>query len=200
MYLLIKTHKLNSDSDLASTDPSNFKVRPIISSIGGPTDRIGWFITSILTQLLKFIPSHLANTKMFLERFRGTCINSECVIESFDVNALYTNVQNESALQAVHELLVENENSINLYGLSVQQIMTLLQACLNSYVFKWCGNYYAQKRGLAMGQRLAPALAIAYMAKIEAPVLGGPLLYCRYIDDCFIVCPLKKTWTNVSNC
>ena len=40
-----------------------------------------------------------------------------------------------------------------------------------------------------MGQRLAPTLAIAFMAKIEKPVLElRPLLYCRYVDDCFIVC------------
>ncbi|VDL74216.1 unnamed protein product [Nippostrongylus brasiliensis] len=40
-----------------------------------------------------------------------------------------------------------------------------------------------------MGQRLAPALAIAFMSKIETPILERkPLLYCRYIDDCFIVC------------
>ena len=40
-----------------------------------------------------------------------------------------------------------------------------------------------------MGQRLAPILAIAFMARIEAPVLDlHPLLYCRYIDDCFVIC------------
>ncbi|EYC07940.1 hypothetical protein Y032_0068g213 [Ancylostoma ceylanicum] len=40
-----------------------------------------------------------------------------------------------------------------------------------------------------MGQRLAPTLAIAFMSRIEAPVLQcRPLLYCRYIDDCFVIC------------
>ncbi|XGW04114.1 hypothetical protein V3C99_015343, partial [Haemonchus contortus] len=44
-----------------------------------------------------------------------------------------------------------------------------------------------------MGQRLAPVLAISFMAKIEAPVLDYlPLLYCRYIDDCFIVCATQE--------
>uniref|UniRef100_A0A0K0DJ83 Reverse transcriptase domain-containing protein n=1 Tax=Angiostrongylus cantonensis TaxID=6313 RepID=A0A0K0DJ83_ANGCA len=45
----------------------------------------------------------------------------------------------------------------------------------------------AQIRGLAMGQRMAPSLGIAFMSRVEAPVLGlRPLLYCRYIDDCFV--------------
>ncbi|XGW03858.1 hypothetical protein V3C99_015198, partial [Haemonchus contortus] len=44
-----------------------------------------------------------------------------------------------------------------------------------------------------MGQRLAPVLAIAYMLKIEKPVLDRrPVLYCRYVDDCFIACSTQK--------
>ncbi|VDP30382.1 unnamed protein product [Heligmosomoides polygyrus] len=39
------------------------------------------------------------------------------------------------------------------------------------YVRIWSGYYFSQIRGLAMGQRLAPTLAIAFMAKIETPVL-----------------------------
>ncbi|KAK6763675.1 hypothetical protein RB195_024122 [Necator americanus] len=40
-----------------------------------------------------------------------------------------------------------------------------------------------------MGQRLAPALAIGFMAKIEKPITDlKPLLYYRYIDDCSVVC------------
>ena len=39
-----------------------------------------------------------------------------------------------------------------------------------------------------MGQRLASSLSIAFMSRIEAPVLDlRPTLYCRYIDDCFII-------------
>ncbi|VDM56362.1 unnamed protein product [Angiostrongylus costaricensis] len=39
----------------------------------------------------------------------------------------------------------------------------------------------SNKRGLAMGQRLAPSLAIAFMSKVRAPVTDlGPLLYCRF--------------------
>ncbi|VDM56680.1 unnamed protein product [Angiostrongylus costaricensis] len=44
-----------------------------------------------------------------------------------------------------------------------------------------------------MGQRLAPTLAVAFMSKVEAPVIDlTPLLYCRYIDDCFVVCSTQQ--------
>ncbi|KAK6763404.1 hypothetical protein RB195_023922 [Necator americanus] len=48
-----------------------------------------------------------------------------------------------------------------------------------------------------MGQRLAPTLATAFMAKIEAPIWETrPLLYCRYIDDCFLVCSSQAEMDN----
>uniref|UniRef100_A0A0K0DGD5 ubiquitinyl hydrolase 1 n=1 Tax=Angiostrongylus cantonensis TaxID=6313 RepID=A0A0K0DGD5_ANGCA len=175
LYLLIKTHKLVSSDDLVSTDPSLFKVRPIISCVDGPTDRITWLITLVLTQLLKYIPAHLTNTQMFLDRLRNAQPNNAYVMESFDVTALYTNVSNDSAMQAIRELLIQHEGAINMYGFSIQQLMTLLKECLNCSIFRWSGRYYAQMRGLAMGQRLAPSLAIAYMSKVEAPVIDlGP--------------------------
>ncbi|XGW13260.1 hypothetical protein V3C99_013695 [Haemonchus contortus] len=66
--------------------------------------------------------------------------------------------------------------------------MTLIKECLGCNIFKWSGSYYSQIRGLAMGQRLAPVLAICFMSRIEEPVLARlPLMYCRYIDDCCIV-------------
>ncbi|VDP13499.1 unnamed protein product [Heligmosomoides polygyrus] len=44
-----------------------------------------------------------------------------------------------------------------------------------------------------MSQRLAPVLAIVFMSKIEEPVMEcRPLLYCHYIDDCFIVCATQN--------
>ncbi|KAJ1357865.1 hypothetical protein KIN20_016125 [Parelaphostrongylus tenuis] len=44
-----------------------------------------------------------------------------------------------------------------------------------------------------MGQRLAPNFAIAFMFKVESPVLSrGPLLCCRYIDDCLIICSTQE--------
>uniref|UniRef100_A0A7I4YUM6 Reverse transcriptase domain-containing protein n=1 Tax=Haemonchus contortus TaxID=6289 RepID=A0A7I4YUM6_HAECO len=78
-------------------------------------------------------------------------------------------------------------------GFSVRQVMGLLKECLNCNVFKWSEKYFAQARGLAMGQRLAPCLAIAFKTKRETPVLERlPMMYCRYIDDCFVVCSTQE--------
>ncbi|KAK6737670.1 hypothetical protein RB195_020029 [Necator americanus] len=187
LYVLIKTHKLSA-AEFSSNNPGDFKVRPIISNIGGPTDRISWFLNTILSQLLQYVPAHLSNTKMFIEHLRKARLDGDCVIESFDVTSLYTNVSIDAALQATSELLLEHQGTLNMYGFAIQQIMMLLSECLRCSVFRWSGQYYRQIRGLAMGQRLAPTLAVAFMSKVEKPLLERkPLLYCRYIDDCCIV-------------
>ncbi|KAK6745282.1 hypothetical protein RB195_011792 [Necator americanus] len=70
--------------------------------------------------------------------------------------------------------------------------------------FKMVGQLFCANQGgqrlawdLAMGQRLAPTLAIAFMAKIEAPIWETRfLLYCRYIDDCFLVCSSQAEMDN----
>uniref|UniRef100_A0A0K0DAS0 Reverse transcriptase domain-containing protein n=1 Tax=Angiostrongylus cantonensis TaxID=6313 RepID=A0A0K0DAS0_ANGCA len=65
--------------------------------------------------------------------------------------------------------------------------------CLNCSNFGWTGKHYVQMRVLAMGQRLAPTLAVVFMAKVEAPVIDlGPLLYCTYIDYCFVICSTQE--------
>ncbi|EYC17445.1 hypothetical protein Y032_0030g2054 [Ancylostoma ceylanicum] len=196
-YSLVKTHKLSSD-DMRSMLPGTYKIRPIVSCVGGPTDRILWFSTKVVGQLLPKIPAHLTNTKQFLERLRASGLDSNSVMESFDVASLYTNVENSRALQAVSEMLQVHTASIEMYGLSIRRTITLIKDCLNCNIFKWSGKYFSQIRGLAMGQRLAPVLAICFMSKIEQPVLARlPLLYCRYIHDSFIV---TSTQSEIDEC
>ena len=64
-------------------------------------------------------------------------------------------------------------------------------------IFRFLGKYYSQIRGLVMGQRLAPVLAV-FMGKIGEPVLERlPSLYCRYINDC---CVITSTQSEMDEC
>ncbi|EYC44083.1 hypothetical protein Y032_0472g2059 [Ancylostoma ceylanicum] len=156
-YSLIKTHKL-APHDLRSMSADTYKIRPIISCVGGPADRISWFLNKIVGPILSKIPSHLPNTNHFLKQLHKARFDNGCVIESFDVASLYTNVQNGEAMQALSEMLNLYGSHLETYGLS------------------------------RTGQRLAPVLAICFMSRIEAPVLTRiPIMYCRYIDDCCVI-------------
>ncbi|EYC07870.1 hypothetical protein Y032_0068g178 [Ancylostoma ceylanicum] len=196
-YSMIKKDKL-SVPYIGSIPVNDYKIRPIVSCVGGPTDRISWFLNKIVSQLLPKVPSHLTNTRQFLEHLHNTNFSQDCVIESFDVASLYTNVSINDALQALHEMLGSHQNEIETYSLSRTRIMTLVKECLSCNVFKWSEKYFSQIRGLAMGQRLAPVLAVCFMSKIEEPVLARlPLLYCRYIDDC---CVITSTQSEMDEC
>ena len=159
-YSLIKTHKLTPD-DLHSMTVDTYKIRPIISCVGGPADRISWFLNKIVSQILPKIPSHLPNTKHFLTQLHNARFDDNCAIESFDVASLYTNVQNSEALQALSEMLNIHGAHMETYGLSRTRLLTLIKECLSYNIFRCSGMYFAQVRGLAMGQRLAPVLATA---------------------------------------
>uniref|UniRef100_A0A7I5E7W2 Reverse transcriptase domain-containing protein n=1 Tax=Haemonchus contortus TaxID=6289 RepID=A0A7I5E7W2_HAECO len=85
-------------------------------------------------------------------------------------------------------MLDEHEAEIVTFGLSKFHIMALIEECLNCNIFEWSGQYFSRKRGLTMGQRLAPVLAICLMSRIERPVIARmPIMYCRYIDDCCVI-------------
>lgn len=87
-------------------------------------------------QLLRFVPSHLTNTSAFLQKLRKSRLEDGYVTKSFDVSSLYTNVSRDDALQAVSEILSEHHANVNLYGLSIAQIMTLVNECLSCSLFR----------------------------------------------------------------
>ena len=72
-YSLIKTHKL-SPENVTSMSADTFKIRPIISCVGGPTDRISWYLSIIVSQLLTMVPAHLTNTRSFLDHLHSARI------------------------------------------------------------------------------------------------------------------------------
>ncbi|VDM62834.1 unnamed protein product [Angiostrongylus costaricensis] len=99
------------------------------------------------------------------------------VMKSFDVMALYTNVPNNSTLQAILEHLIQHKGAVNVYFLD----STVDDPCS---IFRWCGKQCAQMEGLAMGQWLARFIVTTFMSKVEAPENDlRSLLYCRCIND-----------------
>lgn len=98
-HRFIKTHKL-SIGDFTSSNFSNFKVRNIISCVGGCTDNISRFLNPA------FAP-HLGLyilAQMSFDHLRSTSFSRNRVMESSDVEALYTDISNDSATQAVFTL------------------------------------------------------------------------------------------------
>ena len=136
------------------------------------------------------MPTHLINTSNFLQKFQSQ-VSSDCIIASFDVVSLYTNIPNDRAVDIIMELLQEHAASTNLHGFTRVNIYYLLHAILSANLFTFAGAFYQQVRGLAMGNRIAPILAVTFMHHLEKnAIYFNPSLqvrlYVRYIDDIFI--------------
>ena len=66
----------------------------------------------------------------------------------------------------------------------------MLEFILEENYFEFGRDQYRQTRGLAMGNHLAPPLAVLFMSAFEEKALESfelkPMLYKRYIDDIFV--------------
>ncbi|EYC44341.1 hypothetical protein Y032_0464g1927 [Ancylostoma ceylanicum] len=107
---------------------------------------------------------------------------------SFDVVSLYTNIDNNSAIRSVISLFEQHKGQISTMGFNADDITTTINSVLSCNVFRFENRFYEQRRGLAMGNRIAPLLAIIFPDHVEQMTLtSGILLYKRYIDDVFMM-------------
>ncbi|VDP09726.1 unnamed protein product [Heligmosomoides polygyrus] len=165
-YALVKTHKI----------PEGIDLRHLL------------FLVKLLSPLLHHVAAHIVNVEEFITALNRCEIPSDTCYASFDAVSLYTNVNNTEAINAVLELLRRHHEEIHNFGMTEEDIQALLETILKCNIFQFDGVFYAQKRGLAMGLRIAPLLAIVYLDRIERRSLTqGIVFYKRYIDDVFVI-------------
>jgi len=88
-------------------------------------------------------------------------------------------------------MIRKHADEIDMLGLTPEHLERLLDFILNHNYFKFNGKVYRQLQGVAMGNALAPPLAIAFMGCLEERILQTaevvPKLYGRFIDDCLAI-------------
>ena len=88
-------------------------------------------------------------------------------------------------------LLTEHRHRVDMFDLSVDDVRELLPFFLQSNYFQFDNVVYRQVRGLAMGNNLAPPLAIIFMSQLECRAMESfpvkPKLYHRYIDESLVL-------------
>ena len=90
-YYLIKTHKASSD----------IKIRPIVSNINGPTQRISWLLANALKPMLKNVPAHLENSLELIRCIQAGDLTTNKALPypcSLDVVSLYTTISIQEAI------------------------------------------------------------------------------------------------------
>ena len=86
---------------------------------------------------------------------------------SFDVVSLFTNMSTELAIQ-VAEHYLRNDSELEIRTLlPVEEIISLLELCLNATYLQFRGSYYQQIHGTAMGSPVSIVVAANLVGRTE---------------------------------
>jgi hypothetical protein len=185
IYGLVKVHK------------AGFPLRPIVSSIGSPCQNLAKYLVPILNPLLGKSGTYLKNSEQFVKLINGQLISDGHILVSLDIISLFTTTPVDESLLVVRRRLEEDVKLQHRTHHTVDTIMELLTVCLCNTYFYWNGEFYRQKRGMAMGSSLSPVVSGIFLEELEARALETsvvkPKMLKRYVDDMFAVWPQDQS-------
>lgn len=180
-----------------------FPLRPIASVQGTATEKVDWLVTSILTNLVDWVPSNIKNTTAIVDILKSTNVkaaNSNATFISLDVVSMYPNIPLQFGLDCVAELAKDHWSEIDNKGLTLDQMMNLLKFICYNYEIRYKEKVYKQIKGCPTGAHFAPPFSIITMHKIEQSALlileekkyqFSPCIYKRYLDD-IVLGPIER--------
>ena len=178
MYGLPKVHK------------DGCPLRPILSAIGTHNYKLSKFLVPIIAPVTES-EFTVKDTFSFVKEVSDLSFG-DCVMASFDIKSLFTNVPlTETIGICVDRLFEDNEDKI--LNFSKTQFKKLLTLASHDCLFLFSNEFYVQKDGCAMGSPIGPSFANAFLSfhekrwLEECPSEFKPLLYRRYVDDTFLV-------------
>ena len=185
LYCNPKIHK-------SVTDPP---MRPIISQIGTVTYNIAKTLNTVIT---RYMPKRymIQSTQEFIEISKE--VRSPKLLASLDVENLFTNVPVKETIDIILSN-VYGHCAIPAPDIPRSTLQKLLEICTTQTPFRTPdGAIYQQTDGVSMGSSLGPTMANYYMCHLENRILPTipnieQCIYCRYVDDIFLVTPNFKT-------
>ena len=169
-------------------------LRPIISTRGSVIYETLKELARILKPLVGRSPHHIQNTKDFINSIEDIHLKQDECIMSYDVNALFTSIPIQPAVNIIKKHLEEDKELHLRTTITVMHISCLLQFCLRNTYFSFQGRFYEQTEGVAMGSPISPIVANLFMEDLEVQVIktspSSPVLWKRFVDDTFTI--IKK--------
>ncbi|XP_071581632.1 uncharacterized protein [Temnothorax nylanderi] len=172
---------------------NGFPLRIIVSALGSPLYNVASFLHDILHRSIRPPKSHIKDSWSFVREINDIEINTDEVLVSLDVTALFTNIPKELVLRAIEERWHDITGNTKL---NLPQFLHAIELVLGSTSFSFNGETYEQIFGSPMGSPLSPILADMVMEDLETHCLTM-LSFClsffrRYVDDVIAIIPKDK--------
>lgn len=182
IYFNPKTHK------------PNLPFRPIVSGIQWATEKCAILLDEQLKKIIyahTHIPKDTFSVMKLIEhnQYNLLTMNPEqTYLVTFDVEALYTSIPQDQAINRTYSIIQQNSTLIppNIYR-------TITQYILKNNYFTHQDKIYHQTHGIAMGNPAGGAIANTYLLTWDNNIINNHAyknhihMYMRYHDDGFFI-------------
>ncbi|XP_036322153.1 uncharacterized protein LOC118736162 [Rhagoletis pomonella] len=161
-------------------------MRKIVSNINSPLSNISRLLVKDLKKFGSFDGYSVKNSLDFIEKVRDIEIEKDEIMISFDVEALFSSIPVDTAIEAI-------QNHLNKFSLPEDKFNAYINAikiCMKHNFFQFRGVYYNNNFGCSMGNSLSPYVAEAFMCDFESQLKSEgvlPRIWLRYVDDTFAI-------------
>ena len=175
------------------------KMRPIIPCHSAIMNPAAKYVSKKLKPIVKLAPTIIHGTKDLAIKLSQLTLTPgrKFYIVTGDVVAFYPNIPLQKCLDVVYQMYLMHYwwNRKDLHDSEPTAVQRHFKRCMEvgntELITQFQGQYYLQKRGLAMGVADSPDLANLYGWYFEdkVKILEHPLIpfYGRYIDDCLAI-------------
>ncbi|XP_076032283.1 uncharacterized protein LOC143020031 [Oratosquilla oratoria] len=146
-------------------------LKPIIVFRGSPTCNLAKALAKQLRPLVEKSERMLKNSTGFVSRLRGLSLEEGDILVSFGVKSMFTSLPQDLLKQAALSKIEGSEEFLDNEKLSTEELMSLVNLCLDSMFFKFRDKFYHQRIGTFMGSPISVILAEMVMQEFEEEML-----------------------------
>ncbi|XP_061192295.1 uncharacterized protein LOC133200524 [Saccostrea echinata] len=179
LYLLPKIHKLNIEAfnEIKNNGSCNSPIippgRPIISQIGSPTERISQYVDYFLTPIVQTLSTYIRDSSDFILKVEQLRPHAKCLLVSYDVTSLYTNMHFEELITAVQMAYTNfNKAEYIIPAPPTTDLCFLLRLVLENNIFEFNSALYKQTIGCAMGSKCSPSTPLHDSTRLHSTPLS----------------------------